>query len=156
VAIVHRRSEESDMSTQVPPGPLAEPAPHSTRRASSGVGGLTTFAGAMLLVVGAYQVLNGIAALLNDTIYITTPEYVYSFDLTGWGWVHLLLGTAVGLIGAAILNGRAWARWLGIGLVSLSLIANFMFLPHYPLWSSVIIALDITIIVALATPSSRR
>jgi hypothetical protein len=148
--------EEFDMSTQVPPGPLAEPAPYDTGRGSAGVHGLTTFAGVMLLVVGAYQVLNGIAALLNDTIYISTPDYVYSFDLTSWGWVHLLLGAAVGLVGAAILRGQAWARWVGIGLVSVSLVANFMFIPYYPLWASVIIALEITVIVALATPSARR
>jgi|SRR3954454_13923350 hypothetical protein len=142
------------MSTQLPSEPLTDPSRYSTSRGSSG--GLTTFAGVLLAIVGCFQVLNGIAALLNDKIYVTTPDYVYSFDLTGWGWVHLLLGAAVGLVGVAILRGQTWARWVGIGLVSLSLIANFLFIPYYPLWSLVIIALEIAVIAALATPSSRR
>src|SRR3954468_19572298 len=116
------------MSTQLPSEPLTDPHRYATSPGPSGVHGLTTFAAVLLAIVGCFQVLNGIAALLNDKIYVTTPDYVYSFDLTGWGWVHLLLGAAVGLVGVAILRGQTWARWVGIGLVSLSLIANFLFI----------------------------
>jgi hypothetical protein len=63
--------------------------------------------------------------------------------------VHLILGAAVALTGFGVLQGMTWARVLGIVLAGLSIIANFMFLPHYPLWSLVVIALDIVVIAAL-------
>jgi hypothetical protein len=95
--------------------------------------------------------LAGIAALAHDDVYVTTPEYIYSFDLTGWGWVQLLLGILVAGAGFAIVKGQTWARIVGITLVCLSLIANFLFIPYYPLWSLTIIALDVAVIWALAT-----
>jgi hypothetical protein len=95
--------------------------------------------------------LAGIAALVHDDIYVSTPEYIYSFDLTGWGWVQLLLGILVGGAGFAIVKGQTWARIVGIALACLSLIANFLLIPYYPLWSLTIIALDIVVIWALAT-----
>jgi hypothetical protein len=143
------------MSTQVPPG-LTDPDPYGTGHPSAGVHGFTTFGAVMLMIAGGYQALIGISALLHDKLYVTTPDYVYSLDLTGWGWIHLLLGVAVALVGVAILRGQAWARWVGIGLVALSMIANFLFIPYYPLWSLVVIALEVAIIAALATPQSRR
>ena len=112
--------------------------------------GLTVFAGALMIVDGVFGVLTGIAALLNDKIYVTTPEYVYAYDLTTWGWIHLLLGVLVGLAGVAVLRGQTWGRITGMAMAGLSLVANFMFIPHYPVWSIVIIALDVAIIWALA------
>ena len=114
------------------------------------------FAGVMMLIVGIFQALDGIAALVNDKVYVTTPNYIYAFDLTGWGWIHLLLGILVVVVGVAILQGQTWGRWIGIGLVglslaSLSMIANFLFIPYYPIWSLVIIALEVAVIAALAT-----
>ena len=67
-----------------------------------------------------------------------------------WGWIHLLLGVLVGLAGVAVIRGQAWGRFTGIALAAVSLIANFLFLPHYPLWSIILIALDVAIIWALA------
>jgi len=113
-------------------------------------GGLVVFAGTLMVVAGVWHALAGIAALLNDNLYIATPDYVYSLDLTGWGWGHLALGTLVAVTGGAVLMGRTWARMVGIALVALSLVANFLFLPWYPIWSLVIIALDIAVIGALA------
>jgi len=112
--------------------------------------GLAIFAGAMMIVSGIFAVFEGIAALFNDKVYVSTPQYLYAFDLTAWGWIHLLLGVLVGLAGAAVIRGQAWGRFTGIALAALSLIANFLFLPHYPLWSILIIALDVAIIWALA------
>jgi hypothetical protein len=82
---------------------------------------------------------------------VTTPDYIFSFDLTGWGWVHLLLGILAAVAGFAVLQGQTWARVVGIVLAGLSMIANFLFLPYYPLWSLLIIALDVAVIWALAT-----
>lgn len=112
--------------------------------------GFATFAGVILLVTGVCQVLVGVAALFRDTLYVATPGYIYSFDVTAWGWTHLILGAAVALTGLGVLQGQTWARMVGVGLASLSLIANFLFLPHNPLWALVVIALDVVVIAALA------
>lgn len=111
--------------------------------------GSVTFAGIMLLVAGAWHTLAGIAALFNDKVYFTTPDYVYSLDLTSWGWGHLALGLIVMATGGAVLSGQTWGRIVGVVLVVLSLIANFVFIPWYPIWALVIIAIDITVIWAL-------
>ena len=112
--------------------------------------GLAVFAGALMIVSGIGAVLQGIAAVFNDEIFASTPQYIFAFDLTSWGWIHLFLGVLVGLAGAAVIRGQAWGRFVGIALVAVSLIVNFMFLPHYPAWAMVTIALDGAIIWALA------
>jgi len=120
-----------------------------TRRSAS-AGSLITFAGLLLVVAGLWHALAGLAALLNDEFYLTTQDYAYALDLTGWGWGHLALGTLVALAGAGVLMERTWGRVLGIVLVVLSLVANFLFIPYYPVWSLVLIAIDVVILWALA------
>jgi hypothetical protein len=112
-------------------------------RVSPVAAGLAVFAGALMIVSGIGAVFQGIAAVINDEIFASTPQYVFAFDLTAWGWIHLFLGVLVGLAGVAVIRGQAWGRFVGIALVAVSLIVNFMFLPHYPLWSLVIIAVDV-------------
>ncbi|AEA26423.1 hypothetical protein ACFQ34_02025 [Pseudonocardia benzenivorans] len=131
------RAEDSYTSTM--------PAESSTRR------GLVLFAGVMMIVAGAYHALSGISAILRDQVYVTTPNYVFEFDLTGWGWTHLILGAIMIVVGVAVVKDVTWGAMVGIALAVLSLVANFLFLPHYPLWSILIIAVDVTIIYALAT-----
>jgi hypothetical protein len=135
------------MSTEIPSRGTKAPDLSESPWAS----GLTLFAAAMMMVVGMWQALAGIAAIANDQVYVATPQYIYRFDLTAWGWIHLLLGIAIAGAGFAVLKAMAWARVVGIALASLSLIAHFLFLPHYPLWSLLIIALDVAVIWALAT-----
>jgi hypothetical protein len=119
-------------------------------RTSPWATGLSVFAGVLMTVIGVNQVLLSIAALVEDEVYLRTPNYVYSFDLTVWGWVHLLFGVVLILTGFFVVKGAAWARGVGIGLVALNLIANFMFIPYYPVWSLLIIALDVAVIWGLA------
>ena len=135
------------MSTQFPSQPLRSPGVQDSPWAS----GLTLFAAAMMMIGGVWHALAGIAALVHDDVYGTTPEYIYSFDLTGWGWIQLLLGILVAVAGFAILKGQIWARFGGIALACLSLIASFLFMPLYPLWALSIIALDVFVIWALTT-----
>src|SRR4029079_12799637 len=113
--------------------------------------GLTVFAAAVMMISGVWHAFAGIGALVNDKVYVSTPSYIYSFDLTDWGWILITLGVPVAAAGVAVLLAATWARVVGIVVASLSLIANFTFLPHYPLWSMVIIALDVAAIWALAT-----
>ena len=113
-------------------------------------GGLTTFAGLILLMGGVLALLQGISALAKDEVYVRTRDYTYSFDLTTWGWIHLLLGLAAIAVGLAIMAGQTWGLLTGIAVAVLSAIANFLFLPQYPLWALVLITLDVAVIWALS------
>jgi len=117
--------------------------------------GTTTFAATMMLVIGVFQFFQGLVAAVRGGFYVVTPDYLYSVNTTGWGWIHMALGAVLVLTGLFLFTGATWARVIGIGLVALSAIANFFFLPYYPLWSLLIIALDVVVIWALAT-SGRR
>ena len=119
------------------------------------VTGFAMFAGILMIIVGLWGLIVGISAILNDKVFVTTQGYVYEFDVTGWGWVHLILGVLVGGAGFGIIQGATWGRVVGIVVAGLSLIANFLFIPHYPVWSILIIALDVLIIWALITYPSR-
>ncbi|WP_113698880.1 DUF7144 family membrane protein [Nonomuraea lactucae] len=111
--------------------------------------GLALFAAIMMMIVGFFEALEGLAAVIRDTFYVPTPNYVYAVDVTAWGWTHLVLGVVVGIAGWGVMSGRLWARIVGIAAAVLSAIANFFFIPYYPLWAMVIIALDVFVIWAL-------
>jgi hypothetical protein len=111
--------------------------------------GMSLFAATMMAIIGFFHVVQGLAALFQNQIYVTGARYVFSFDLTTWGWIHLLVGILLIVAGFAITTGRVWARSVGIGVAVLSMIANFMFLPYYPVWSLLIIAIDVFVIWAL-------
>lgn len=116
--------------------------------------GLAVFAGVLLATASVFQILQGIAAIVNDTFYVEGLNYTYEFDITAWGWIHVVLG-CVGLgTGIGILMEQTWAWVLGIGIAALSAISNFMFMPYYPLWALVVIALDAFVIWALCTKIS--
>ena len=121
------------------------------REPSTPMTGLAKFAGVMLIISGLWDVLIGISGILADKIFVTTAQYVYYFDITAWGWVHLILGLLVAGAGFGVLKGAAWARMLGVALASASLLVNFAFIPYYPIWSILIIALDVLIIWQLAS-----
>ena len=116
--------------------------------------GFSAFAGAIMLMVGIFQAFAGLAALFNDEFFVRTPEYTYDIDITGWGWIHLIIGVVVALAGFGIFSGAVWARTVGIALALLSAFANFFFIPVYPVWAVLIIALDVVVIWALATIES--
>jgi hypothetical protein len=125
-------------------------------RAGTGTGGnpwasgLTVFAALMMVVVGINQVFLGIAGVLEDEVYVPVSDYVYGFDLTAWGWFHLIFGVVLVGTGFAVLRGQAWARGVGIWLAVLNIVGNFVFLPYYPVWAILLIALDVAVIWGLA------
>ena len=133
----------STHATSEPVAPGHEP--------TTGMTGLAKFAGVLLIISGLWDVVIGLSGILSDKIFVSTPEYLYAFDLTGWGWVHLILGLIVAGTGVGILKGTAWGRIVGVALASVSLLLNFAFLPHYPFWSILVIVLDVLIIWALAS-----
>jgi hypothetical protein len=103
----------------------------------------------LMLLAGMFQVLVGLVAIFENEIYVQTRNYLFKFDVTTWGWIHLVVGILVGLAGLGLLRGRTWARVAGVILAVLSAIANFLFIPYYPVWSLLIIAVDVFIIWAL-------
>lgn len=121
----------------------------STHETSEGAVGVTVLAGTLMIMIGVFHAFQGIVALLNDTFYIVLPEYVLTFDITTWGWVHLILGVIVALAGGALFRGAVWARTVAVIMACVSMILNFVWMPFYPLWSLTIIALDIFIIWAV-------
>jgi hypothetical protein len=104
----------------------------------------------LMLLAGMLQVLVGLMAIFENEIYVQTRNYLFKFDVTTWGWIHLVVGIVVGLAGLGLLRGRTWARVAGISLAVLSAIANFLFIPYYPVWSLLIIAVDVFVIWAVA------
>jgi hypothetical protein len=112
--------------------------------------GLTVFAAVMMMIGGFVQALQGIVALANDTFYVVGHKYTFQFNVTTWGWIHLLVGAGVVVVGIFLMRGSAWARWTGIALVAVSAIANFAWIPYYPVWGIIVMALDGAVIWALS------
>lgn len=118
--------------------------------------GWTALAATLMIFGGAMAILQGISAIAKDNVFVATNDYVFQFSLTGWGWVHLILGIVIVLAGFALFSGAVWARVVGVALAGLGAIANFLWLPHYPLWAIVLIAIDIFIIWALCAGPRRE
>ena len=111
--------------------------------------GWTVFASIMLIIIGVFQSIAGIVALVSDELYVVTPEYLFQFDTTTWGWVHLLIGVIVLAAGIALYSGAVWARTVGVIVAVVSAIVNFMWLPWYPIWAVLVITADVFVIWAL-------
>lgn len=117
-----------------------------------GVAAGTSIAAAILLLtVGVLSVLEGIAAVANDELFVVGVDYVYEFDITTWGWIHIVLGALLIVSALGLMTGTSWGRGVAIGIAALSILANFLWLPYYPWWSILVIALNIVVIWAIAT-----
>ena len=112
-------------------------------------GGLTAFAAVMLVMCGMLDIFRGIMAIADDEVFINTRNYVFQFDLTSCGWVHLGLGVDPMAVGTGLVMRAAWARVMGVGVAALLIIANFLDIPYQPFWSVPLIALFACIIWAL-------
>ncbi|WP_285664796.1 DUF7144 family membrane protein [Actinorhabdospora filicis] len=114
------------------------------------IGG-ATFAGCMMVMLGIWQVLIGIAAIAKDGFFVVGANYLYEFNTAGWGWLHLIIGALSAIAGFFVFTGASWARGVGIGLAVVSATVQFFWLPYEPIWALVVIALDIFVIWALMT-----
>jgi hypothetical protein len=120
-------------------------------RGRSGVAvGFTYFAAIMMMLSGGFEILQGLSAIIKKNLYVVNKDYIYKINVNGWGWIHLILGVIVLLAGVALLGGALWARIVGIAMAALIAIANFLWLPYYPVWAIVLIALNVVVIWALA------
>lgn len=111
--------------------------------------GVVYFAAFVLLINGIFHVITGLTALFSGDVFVDQGGKLIVFDLATWGWIHLASGILIMCIGTALFSGRAWARVVAVILASLSLIIHFAFLSAYPLWSGIIMLLDVVVIYAL-------
>jgi len=101
--------------------------------------GVIVTAAVFMILIGVFQAIQGLVALLNDTFYVVGAEYVFQFDVSTWGWIHLVLGLVAAFAGYGLLSGATWARVVAILMASVSIVANFMWMPYYPIWSLTVI-----------------
>jgi hypothetical protein len=111
--------------------------------------GFAYFAGLMMVMVGIFDVIEGLAAVFKKDFYAVTSNYVFHFNASTWGWIHMLLGLIILLAGFGIFGGAVWARTVGVIMAALVGITNFAFIPIYPIFSIVIVATCIFVIWAL-------
>ncbi|MEU6894633.1 hypothetical protein ABZ934_23030 [Streptomyces sp. NPDC046557] len=146
---------------------MAQPStPESTARAPRGheahttrgawAAGGTMFAGVLLLVDGIQAIIKGIAGIAKDDVYARLGHYVFKFNLTAWGWIHLVLGIVLVVVGVGLLKRAVWARVAGVMLAGCSIILNFMWLPYTPVWAIVSIAIGVFVIWALSNTGDHR
>ncbi|MGW7257596.1 DUF7144 family membrane protein [Streptomyces sp. NPDC054834] len=126
----------------------SQSAPETTAR-QQWAGGLTMFGAVMLMIAGVLDIFRGIMGIAQDDVFVTTRNYVFQFDLTGWGWVHLILGAVAVIVSLGLFQASLWARIAGVTIAALIIIANFLSLPYYPVWSVVMIAMSGFVIWAL-------
>jgi hypothetical protein len=118
--------------------------------------GGVTFAATVMVMTGAFQAITGLVAIVDDEFFVAVRRYTFNLDLTTWGWIHLILGLAVAVAGFALFTRTVWAGIAALFLAVLSAINNFFFIPYYPFWSLLVIALDVWVIWALTRPSAIR
>lgn len=116
---------------------------------SAAAAGWIMFAGVIMIIVGFFQAIAGFVGILEDEFYVVGREYVFQFDATTWGWIHLIVGLIVLVAGFGVFSGNVLARTVGVIGAAVSMISAFMWLPWYPVWAIVIIAIDIAVIWAL-------
>jgi hypothetical protein len=118
--------------------------------------GWVTFASVMMVLTGFFHALQGLVAIFDDEYFLVTDSgLTVELDYTAWGWTHLLLGIAVVIAGLSLFSGYTWARVVGVALAGISAVINFGFIAAYPLWSLIVIALDVFVILALTVHGKR-
>ena len=112
--------------------------------------GWVVFASAMMFLLGSFQAVQGLVAIFDDGFYhVTESGLVLEVDYTVWGWVHLLLGVVIIVCALGVLTGNTAARTVGVLLAGFSALANLLFIEAYPIWSVIIITIDVLVIYAL-------
>ena len=117
--------------------------------------GLIFFAAILLLVVGFFNLIYGIAAIANSHVFVANAHYVFA-NLRTWGWITLVIAVLQLLAAAGILLGNQWARWFAVGIIALNAIDMMLFLPAYPFWALAIIAMDVVALYGLCAYGGRE
>jgi hypothetical protein len=119
------------------------------------IGGVT-FAATIMVLVGIFEAIAGLAAIFDDDFYVVTNNYAFDLDVTAYGWLHLIVGILVAWAGFSLFSRKAWAGIVAIVLAVVSAVTNFFFIPYYPFWSILMIALAVWVIWAVTRPDALR
>ena len=111
--------------------------------------GWTAFAGIMMVLMGGWWMITGLVAIVNDEFFVATEDYIFKFDATTWGWIHLLLGIVILASGFGLFTANVWARTVGVIIAAFAALAGFAWMPWYPIWGIIFIAVSVAIIWAL-------
>jgi hypothetical protein len=155
---MHRRTAGAPEQTAAygQPGYEAGYAAAAEEGRSAAAGGFIALAAVLMIMSGLWSFFVGITGVLSGGFYVAVRNYTFTYSTHAWGWTHLIIGAVVFAAGVCLLLGMMWARVVGVILAVISGLANFLFLPYYPLWSIIVIALDAVIIWALCTAGTRR
>jgi hypothetical protein len=123
---------------------------HASERVSERGTGGALFASLLMIIGGMMGALQGIAGITKGSFFIVPADYWITVSSTTWGWTHLVVGVILIAAGVAVMTGATWARWLGIAIVAVAALVNFMFIPIQPFWSITLIAIDVWVIHSLA------
>jgi len=131
-----------------------DPTPRGQPRVSGWAVAGITFAGSILTLVGVFQIVMGLTAIFDDDFFVVAQNYTFEVDTTAWGWLHLMLGVLLVVTGFGLFSRSAWAGVAAIVLAMLSALLNFFFIPYYPFWSILVIALNVWVIWSLTRPGA--
>jgi hypothetical protein len=148
--------DTSQAASQYVPRPASGHDDTMSTRRNGFATGLTALAGVMLMLSGLWTFLSGLAAIIRSTFFVVIPSYAFNMSVGAWGWWHLILGIVVFAAGLGLFTDRTWARVVGVVLAAFSAVWNFIYLPYTPVWSIVVIALDVFVIWALMSPRRQR
>lgn len=136
--------------------PSTTPSVGEARRHTDGHGyGLVLFASILLIVVACFNVIQGIAAIAHSHVFVTNAHYVFA-NLRAWGWITLILGVLQLIAAVGVLAGNQLARWFAVAVIGLNAIDQMFFIPAYPFWSLLIIAVDVVALWGLCAYGSRE
>jgi hypothetical protein len=119
------------------------------REPSGAAVGWTAFAAVMMILVGGFQAMSGLIAILRDDFYVVTREYLFQFNTTAWGWIHLIIGVVVVVSGFFLFTGNVLARTVGVIVALLCAFAGFLWVPYYPVWGITFVVISVVVIWAL-------
>ncbi len=125
-----------------------------TTNSPSGWVGWAYFASFMMMLLGALQGIAGLAGIFKDNYYVVTENHLLAFNFKTWGWINLVLGIVIFMAGLELLRGATWARVIAVLLAILSFVANMGFVNAYPVWSIIMMVVDVMVIFALTVHGS--
>ncbi|HYK29212.1 MAG TPA: hypothetical protein VEV61_14705 [Streptosporangiaceae bacterium] len=154
-------------AAQARPRPIDEPVArysgYESYRYESDSGGMTSLSGWLLILGGLWTFFEGLALLAKKSYFTSLSgyssaahNYALHWNLTGWGWAYLIFGIVMFAAGVCVLLNQEWARWTGVVLGCIGAVGSFVFLPFYPFWSIIVIAINVFIVWALATARRRQ
>ena len=118
--------------------------------APSGLAVGTTITAAIILIIGGVcHAMQGVVGIATNEFYVATQRWIFQFDVTTWGWIHVLVGLIAVAAGVGLFSGAVWARTVAVAVAAVSILVNFVWLPYYPVWAVLIIAFDVFVIWAL-------